>query len=84
MFYYHDEKDMLRAQKTLIELAFHCLMFVESARYDLKCFYYDIISLSIDRDELRLANVAISDKLVEANAQKEKVLSSSSEHTDPA
>jgi len=71
MFYYHDEKDMLRAQKTLIELAFHCLMFVESVRYDLKCLYYDIISLSIDRDELRLANVAISDKIVEASAQKD-------------
>jgi hypothetical protein len=60
MFFYHDEQDLIRAQKTLIELAFHCLMFAENVKYDQKRFYYDILCLVINRDELRLANVALT------------------------
>lgn len=44
MFKYSDELDLLRAQYALIDLAFHCLVFVDMARYELKKEYYEILS----------------------------------------
>jgi hypothetical protein len=59
MFKYNDELDLLRAQYALIDLAFHCLVFVELARYELKKEYYEILSQIFMRDELRLTNMAL-------------------------
>jgi hypothetical protein len=44
MFQYCDEIDLLRAQMAMIELAFHCLMFAASVRYEYKRDYYEILS----------------------------------------
>ena len=60
MFKYNDDLDLLRAQYSLIDLAFHCLMFVESAWYELKKEYYEILSQIFMRDELRLSNMALA------------------------
>jgi hypothetical protein len=43
----------------MIDLAFHCLLFVESVRYELKKEYYEILSQIFMRDELRLSNLAL-------------------------
>jgi hypothetical protein len=44
----------------MIELAFHCLLFADSVRYEFKRDYYEILSQIFNRDELKLTNVAIS------------------------
>jgi hypothetical protein len=44
----------------MIDLAFHCLLFVENARYELKKEYYEILSQIFMRDELRLTNMALA------------------------
>lgn len=59
MFKYADELDLMRAQYAMIDLAFHCLLFVESVRYELKKEYYEILSQIFMRDELRLSNLAL-------------------------
>ena len=59
MFKYSDELDLLRAQYAMIDLAFHCLLFVESVRYELRKEYYEILSQIFMRDELRLSNMAL-------------------------
>lgn len=59
MFKYVDELDLMRAQYAMIDLAFHCLTFVESVRYELKKEYYEILSQIFMRDELRLTNLAL-------------------------
>lgn len=43
----------------MIDLAFHCLTFVENVRYELKKEYYEILSQIFMRDELRLTNLAL-------------------------
>jgi hypothetical protein len=47
----------------MIELAFHCLMFAESVRYEFKRDYYEILSQILMRDELKLTNVALQDEI---------------------
>jgi hypothetical protein len=44
----------------MIDLAFHCLLFVENARYELKKEYYEILSQIFMRDELTLTNMALA------------------------
>lgn len=44
----------------MIELGFHCLMFVENVRYEFKRDYYEILSQIFMRDELNLTNLAIN------------------------
>lgn len=63
MFKYSDDMDLIRAQYSLIELAFHCLMFAENVRYDFKRDYYEIVSQIMMRNELSLANVALGEDL---------------------
>eukprot|EP00347_Sterkiella_histriomuscorum_P021471 403333864 len=59
MYKYVDDFDLIRAQQALIELAFHCLLLVESVRYEFKRDYYEIISQILMRDELKLPNVTL-------------------------
>jgi hypothetical protein len=65
MFKYSDELDLMRAQYAMIDLAFHSLLFVENARYELKKEYYEIISQIFMRDELRLTNMALEKLMAE-------------------
>jgi hypothetical protein len=44
----------------MIELGFHCLLYVDTIRYEFKRDYYEIISQIFNRDELKLTNVALS------------------------
>ena len=80
MFQYSDELDLLRAQYTIIDLAFHCLVFVENARYELKKEYYEILSQVFMRDELRLTNMALN-QLMEEIEEKIEVLKQSELNT---
>ena len=73
MFKYSDELDLLRAQYFLIDLAFHCLVFVENAWYELKKEYYEILSQIFMRDELRLSNMALG-RLIQEIEEKISVL----------
>lgn len=59
MYKYFDDFDLIRAQQAFVELAFHCLLLVESVRYEFKRDYYEIISQILMRDELKLANVTL-------------------------
>ena len=52
--------DLIRAQYILIDLGFHCLIYAENVRYDLRKDYYQILALIFLRDELQLSNVAIT------------------------
>jgi len=76
MFKYSDELDLLRAQYSLIDLAFHCLLFVENAWYELKKEYYEILSQIFMRDELRLSNMALG-RLIQEIEEKIEVLKAS-------
>jgi hypothetical protein len=69
MFKYSDELDLMRAQYAMIDLAFHCLLFVENVRYELKKEYYEILSQIFMRDELRLSNLALGTFLEEIDAK---------------
>ena len=73
MFKYVDELDLMRAQYAMIDLAFHCLTFVESVRYELKKEYYEILSQIFMRDELRLTNLALG-QIMEEIEEKISVL----------
>lgn len=44
MFKYTDDFDLMRAQSAMIELAFHCLILVETVRYEFKRDYYEILT----------------------------------------
>jgi hypothetical protein len=59
MFKFVDELDLMRAQYAMIDLAFHCLTFVDGVRFELKKEYYEILSQIFMRDELRLSNLAL-------------------------
>ena len=65
MFQYSDEFDLIRAQYAMIEIALHCLMFVETVRYEFRRDYYEIISQILNRDELKLTNVALGPEMEE-------------------
>lgn len=69
MFKYADELDLMRAQYAMIDLAFHCLLFVENVRYELKKEYYEILSQIFMRDELRLSNLALGNFLEEIDTK---------------
>ena len=49
----------------MIDLAFHCVLFVESVRYELRKEYYEILSQIFMRDELRLTNMALGQLMEE-------------------
>jgi hypothetical protein len=49
----------------MIDLAFHCLVFAETVRYEFKRDYYEILSQVFNRDELKLTNVALSPDFME-------------------
>lgn len=57
----------------MIDLAFHCLLFVENAKYELRKEYYEILSQIFMRDELRLTNMALG-SLMEEIEEKLAVL----------
>ena len=60
---------MVRAQYALIDLAFHCLVFVESVRYEFRRDYYEIITQVFMRDELTLTNVALGPEMEQRASQ---------------
>jgi hypothetical protein len=60
----------------MIDLAFHCLLFVESVRYELRKEYYEILSQIFMRDELRLTNLALG-QIIEEIEEKIEMLKAS-------
>lgn len=70
MFQYSDDFDLIRSQYAMIELAFHCLMFAETVRYEFKRDYYEILSQILMRDELKLTNVALITETEEFNVRE--------------
>lgn len=55
----------------MIDLAFHCLIFADSVRYEFKRDYYEILSQIFNRDELKLTNVALCPEFMEERKTSE-------------
>lgn len=51
----------------MIDLAFHCLIYADTVRYEFKRDYYEILSQIFNRDELKLTNVALCPEFMEEN-----------------
>lgn len=43
----------------MIELGFHCLLYVDNVRYEFRRDYYEMLSQVFLRDELNLASIAL-------------------------
>eukprot|EP00347_Sterkiella_histriomuscorum_P020965 403335778 len=57
MFYYESYLDLIGAQQTMIELGFHCLLYAGNVKYEFRHYYYTLLTLLFDRQELKLSSV---------------------------
>jgi hypothetical protein len=55
----------------MIEIAFHCIIYADSVRYEFKRDYYEILSQVFHRDELKLTNVALCPEFMEERKTSE-------------
>lgn len=57
MFYYESYLDLIGAQQTMIELGFHCLLYAGNVKYEMRHYYYTMLTLLYEREELKLSSI---------------------------
>ncbi len=50
----------------MLELAYHCLMFVDQCQFDFRRDYYEILAQIFMRDEFKLNNLALDLDYIES------------------
>ena len=70
-FFYKSAKDLILAQLQLLELGFHCVQVADFADYQLRSYYYNILTALFLRGEFNLENVRFK-KNVEGSLIKPK------------
>ena len=63
VFFYESELALIKAQQSLIELGFHCLMFAPNVKYEQRHYYYTILTLIFLRGELKLQQIGFTDDI---------------------
>jgi hypothetical protein len=62
LFFYDSELALIRAQQSMIELGFHCLLFASNIKYEQRHFYYTILTVLFEREELKLNYVGFKEE----------------------
>jgi len=62
-FFYNSLKDLFKSQLHLLELGTHCVQFADVADYQLRCYYYNILTLLFLRGEFNIENIRFKESL---------------------